>query len=72
MKKLYIRHKFHEKIGNNYINTYSMTIELMNEEVIIDLIHLAIALHDNVVIKEDNSPMHQRGIMPSVVAYLSY
>lgn len=50
-----------------------MTIELINKGVIIDLIHLAIALQDNVVIKKDNSlRLHQHAIMPSAAAYLNH
>ncbi|NXU80729.1 EFR3A protein, partial [Oreotrochilus melanogaster] len=49
------------------------TIELANEEVVIDLIRLAIALQDVAIINEDNLPMFNRcGIMALVAAYLNF
>lgn len=42
-------------------------------EMIIDPIHLASALQDIVVIKNNNLPMlHQHGIIPLVAAFLNY
>ncbi|XP_010285145.1 PREDICTED: protein EFR3 homolog A-like, partial [Phaethon lepturus] len=49
------------------------TIELANEEVVIDLIRLAIALQDIAIINEDNLPMFNRcGVMALVAAYLNF
>uniref|UniRef100_A0A672TSU8 Protein EFR3 homolog A n=1 Tax=Strigops habroptila TaxID=2489341 RepID=A0A672TSU8_STRHB len=49
------------------------TIELANEEVVIDLIRLAIALQDVAIINEDNLPMFNRcGVMALVAAYLNF
>ncbi|XP_056266489.1 protein EFR3 homolog A isoform X2 [Pseudoliparis swirei] len=50
-----------------------LTIELANEEVVIDLIRLAIALQDMVLANEENMPMLTRcGIMALVAAYLNF
>ncbi|XP_062284282.1 protein EFR3 homolog A-like [Scomber scombrus] len=50
-----------------------MTIELANEEVVIDLIRLAIALQDMALANEENMPMVIRcGIMALVAAYLNF
>ncbi|XP_030409700.1 protein EFR3 homolog A isoform X2 [Gopherus evgoodei] len=50
-----------------------ITIELANEEVVIDLIRLAIALQDTIIINEDNLPMFNRcGVMALVAAYLNF
>ncbi|XP_057879467.1 protein EFR3 homolog A isoform X1 [Melospiza georgiana] len=49
------------------------TIELANEEVVIDLIRVAIALQDIAIINEDNLPMFNRcGVMALVAAYLNF
>ncbi|KAJ7409115.1 Protein EFR3 A [Willisornis vidua] len=49
------------------------TIELANEEVVIDLIRLAIALQDIAIINEDNLPIFNRcGVMALVAAYLNF
>ncbi|NXH07299.1 EFR3A protein, partial [Loxia leucoptera] len=49
------------------------TIELANEEVVIDLVRLAIALQDIAIINEDNLPMFNRcGVMALVAAYLNF
>ncbi|KAM6954681.1 protein EFR3 homolog A [Aplochiton taeniatus] len=50
-----------------------LTIELANEEVVIDLIRLAIALQDMALANEENMPMSIRcGIMALVAAYLNF
>uniref|UniRef100_A0A8C7Z1Z6 EFR3 homolog A (S. cerevisiae) n=1 Tax=Oryzias sinensis TaxID=183150 RepID=A0A8C7Z1Z6_9TELE len=50
-----------------------VTIELANEEVVIDLIRLSIALQEMCLINEENMPMFIRcGIMASVAAYLNF
>ncbi|KTF81509.1 hypothetical protein cypCar_00036797 [Cyprinus carpio] len=50
-----------------------ITIELANEEVMIDLIRLSIALQDMVLANEENMPMFIRcGIMALVAAYLNF
>ncbi|XP_072298023.1 protein EFR3 homolog A isoform X2 [Eucyclogobius newberryi] len=50
-----------------------LTIELANEEVVIDLIRLALALQDMAAVNEENLPMWTRcGIMALVAAYLNF
>ncbi|KAM8850410.1 protein EFR3 homolog A [Spinachia spinachia] len=50
-----------------------LTIELANEEVVIDLIRLAIAIQDTALANEENMPMLIRcGIMALVAAYLNF
>ncbi|XP_046882715.1 protein EFR3 homolog A isoform X2 [Hypomesus transpacificus] len=50
-----------------------LTIELANEEVVVDLIRLAIALQDMSLANEENMPMFIRcGIMALVAAYLNF
>ncbi|RVE61247.1 hypothetical protein OJAV_G00168950 [Oryzias javanicus] len=50
-----------------------VTIELANEEVVIDLIRLSIALQEMCLMNEENMPMTIRcGIMASVAAYLNF
>ncbi|KAK7944276.1 hypothetical protein WMY93_000004 [Mugilogobius chulae] len=50
-----------------------LTIELANEEVVIDLIRLALALQDMAAQNEENLPMWTRcGIMALVAAYLNF
>uniref|UniRef100_A0A2K6MN92 Protein EFR3 homolog A n=1 Tax=Rhinopithecus bieti TaxID=61621 RepID=A0A2K6MN92_RHIBE len=66
-----------DNVQKNYELLYTslalITIELANEEVVIDLIRLAIALQDSAIINEDNLPMfHRCGIMALVAAYLNF
>uniref|UniRef100_A0A8C8G2U7 Protein EFR3 homolog A n=1 Tax=Oncorhynchus tshawytscha TaxID=74940 RepID=A0A8C8G2U7_ONCTS len=50
-----------------------LTIELANEEVVVDLIRLALALQDMSLANEENMPMVIRcGIMALVAAYLNF
>ncbi|MEE6463102.1 hypothetical protein FKM82_005779 [Ascaphus truei] len=50
-----------------------VTIELANEEVVIDLIRVAIALQDIAITNEDNLQMINRcSIMALVAAYLNF
>uniref|UniRef100_A0A8B9KBP0 EFR3 homolog A (S. cerevisiae) n=1 Tax=Astyanax mexicanus TaxID=7994 RepID=A0A8B9KBP0_ASTMX len=50
-----------------------LTIELANEEVVIDLIRLSLALQDMALANEENMPMFIRcGIMALVAAYLNF
>ncbi|KAM4728359.1 protein EFR3 homolog A isoform 5-T5 [Anableps anableps] len=50
-----------------------LTIELANEEVVIDLIRLSIALQEMTLNNEENMPMSIRcGIMALVAAYLNF
>uniref|UniRef100_A0A4W5PWT7 Protein EFR3 homolog A n=1 Tax=Hucho hucho TaxID=62062 RepID=A0A4W5PWT7_9TELE len=50
-----------------------LTIELANEEVVVDLIRLALALQDMSLANEENMPMIIRcGIMALVAAYLNF
>ncbi|XP_038142098.1 protein EFR3 homolog A isoform X4 [Cyprinodon tularosa] len=50
-----------------------LTIELANEEVVVDLIRLSIALQDMALNNEENMPMSIRcGIMALVAAYLNF
>lgn len=50
-----------------------LTIELANEEVVIDLIRLALALQEMALVNEENLPMWTRcGIMALVAAYLNF
>lgn len=50
-----------------------LTIELANEEVVIDLIRLALALQDLALSNEENLPMFIRcGIMALVAAYVNF
>uniref|UniRef100_UPI00398E72E0 protein EFR3 homolog A isoform X4 n=1 Tax=Pristiophorus japonicus TaxID=55135 RepID=UPI00398E72E0 len=50
-----------------------ITIELANDEVIIDLIRLALAMQDLAVTNEDNLPIYNRcAILALVAAYLNF
>uniref|UniRef100_A0A3P9ACB3 Protein EFR3 homolog A n=1 Tax=Esox lucius TaxID=8010 RepID=A0A3P9ACB3_ESOLU len=50
-----------------------LTIELANEEVVVDLIRLALALQDMALVNEENMPMVIRcSIMALVAAYLNF
>ncbi|XP_037538382.1 protein EFR3 homolog A [Nematolebias whitei] len=50
-----------------------LTIELANEEVVIDLVRLAVALQEMALVNEENLPMFNRcGIMALVAAYLNF
>uniref|UniRef100_A0A3Q2ZC81 EFR3 homolog A (S. cerevisiae) n=1 Tax=Kryptolebias marmoratus TaxID=37003 RepID=A0A3Q2ZC81_KRYMA len=50
-----------------------LTIELANEEVVIDLIRLAVALQEMALVNEENLPMFNCcGVMALVAAYLNF
>lgn len=76
-RHIYLGCKEEDNVQKNYELLYTslalITIELANEEVVIDLIRLAIALQDSAIINEDNLPMfHRCGIMALVAAYLNF
>ncbi|KAJ7338142.1 hypothetical protein JRQ81_010755 [Phrynocephalus forsythii] len=56
-----------------YTTLALITIELANEEMVIDLIRVAVALQDIAIVNEDNLPMfHRCSIMAVVAAYLNF
>ncbi|XP_039380915.1 protein EFR3 homolog A isoform X1 [Mauremys reevesii] len=76
-RHIYLGCKEEDNVQKNFELLYTslalITIELANEEVVIDLIRLAIALQDIVIINEDNLPMFNRcGVMALVAAYLNF
>ncbi|XP_064410007.1 protein EFR3 homolog A [Latimeria chalumnae] len=76
-RHLYLGCKEEDNVHKNFELLYTalalITIELANEEVIIDLVRLAIALQDTAIINEDNLPMFNRcAIMGLVAAYLNF
>uniref|UniRef100_A0A671FSK7 EFR3 homolog A n=1 Tax=Rhinolophus ferrumequinum TaxID=59479 RepID=A0A671FSK7_RHIFE len=76
-RHIYLGCKEEDNVQKNYELLYTslalITIELANEEVVIDLIRLAIALQDSAIINEDHLPMfHRCGIMALVAAYLNF
>ncbi|XP_026550312.1 protein EFR3 homolog A-like, partial [Notechis scutatus] len=63
----------HKNFELLYTSLALITIELANEEVVTDLIRLAIALQDIAILNEDNLPMFNRcSIMGLVAAYLNF
>ncbi|CAI5778829.1 protein EFR3 homolog A isoform X1 [Podarcis lilfordi] len=63
----------HKNFELLYTSLALITIELANEEVVTDLIRLAIALQDTAILNEDNLPMsHRCSIMALVAAYLNF
>uniref|UniRef100_A0A8C0H9T9 Protein EFR3 homolog A n=1 Tax=Chelonoidis abingdonii TaxID=106734 RepID=A0A8C0H9T9_CHEAB len=76
-RHIYLGCKEEDNVQKNFELLYTslalITIELANEEVVIDLIRLAIALQDIVIINDDNLPMFNRcGVMALVAAYLNF
>uniref|UniRef100_A0A8C3I838 EFR3 homolog A n=1 Tax=Chrysemys picta bellii TaxID=8478 RepID=A0A8C3I838_CHRPI len=76
-RHIYLGCKEEDNVQKNFELLYTslalITIELANEEVVIDLIRLAIALQDIIIINEDNLPMFNRcGVMALVAAYLNF
>ncbi|NXA47623.1 EFR3A protein, partial [Nothocercus julius] len=76
-RHIYLGCKEDDNVQKNFELLYTslalITIELANEEVVIDLIRLAIALQDIAIINEDNLPMFNRcGVMALVAAYLNF
>ncbi|XP_054670935.1 protein EFR3 homolog A isoform X6 [Grus americana] len=76
-RHIYLGCKEEDNVQKNFELLFTslalITIELANEEVVIDLIRLAIALQDIAIINEDNLPMFNRcGVMALVAAYLNF
>ncbi|XP_062835980.1 protein EFR3 homolog A isoform X2 [Anolis carolinensis] len=76
-RHIYLGCKEEDNVHKNFELLYTslalITIELANEEVVIDLIRVAIALQDTAILNEDNLPMFSRcSIMALVAAYLNF
>ncbi|XP_044540239.1 protein EFR3 homolog A [Gracilinanus agilis] len=76
-RHIYLGCKEDDNVQKNFELLYTslalITIELANEEVVIDLIRVAIALQDNAIVNEDNLPMfHRCAMMALVAAYLNF
>uniref|UniRef100_A0A8C3AB51 Protein EFR3 homolog A n=1 Tax=Cyclopterus lumpus TaxID=8103 RepID=A0A8C3AB51_CYCLU len=76
-RHIYLGCKEEDNVHKNFELLFTtlaiLTIELANEEVVIDLIRLSIALQDMVLANEENMPMLIRcGIMALVAAYLNF
>ncbi|XP_063155837.1 protein EFR3 homolog A [Candoia aspera] len=76
-RHVYLGCKEDDNVHKNFELLYTslalITIELANEEVVTDLIRLAIALQDVAILNEDNLPMFNRcSIMGLVAAYLNF
>uniref|UniRef100_A0A8C5B5N2 EFR3 homolog A (S. cerevisiae) n=1 Tax=Gadus morhua TaxID=8049 RepID=A0A8C5B5N2_GADMO len=76
-RHIYLGSKEEDNVHKNYELLFTtlavLTIELTNEEVVIDLIRLAIALQDMALANEESMPMVIRcGIMALVAAYLNF
>ncbi|XP_075681830.1 protein EFR3 homolog A isoform X2 [Rhinoderma darwinii] len=76
-RHIYLGCKEEDNVHKNYELLYTAlalaTIELANEEVVIDLIRVAIALQDMAIMNEDNLQMFSRcSIMALVAAYLNF
>ncbi|KAG7267840.1 hypothetical protein CRUP_000712 [Coryphaenoides rupestris] len=76
-RHIYLGSKEEDNVHKNYELLFTtlavLTIELANEEVVIDLIRLSIALQDMALANEENMPMVVCcGIMALVAAYLNF
>ncbi|KAM4688558.1 protein EFR3 homolog A isoform 2-T2 [Discoglossus pictus] len=76
-RHIYLGCKEDDNVHKNYELLYTtlalLTIELANEDVVIDLIRVAIALQDMAITNEDNLQMFNRcSIMALVAAYLNF
>uniref|UniRef100_A0A8D0GSB1 EFR3 homolog A n=1 Tax=Sphenodon punctatus TaxID=8508 RepID=A0A8D0GSB1_SPHPU len=76
-RHIYLGCKEEDNVQKNFELLYTtlalITIELANEEVVIDLIRVAIALQDIAILNEDNLPMFNRcGVLALVAAYLNF
>ncbi|CAJ1072937.1 protein EFR3 homolog A isoform X1 [Xyrichtys novacula] len=76
-RHIYLGCKEEDNVHKNFELLFTtlaiLTIELANEEVVIDLIRLAIALQDMALTNEENMPMFIRcGINALVAAYLNF
>ncbi|XP_037313818.1 protein EFR3 homolog A isoform X2 [Pungitius pungitius] len=76
-RHIYLGCKEEDNVHKNFELLFTtlaiLTIELANEEVVIDLIRLSIAMQDTALTNEENMPMLVRcGIMALVAAYLNF
>ncbi|KAM3866326.1 protein EFR3 homolog A isoform 1-T1 [Diretmus argenteus] len=76
-RHIYVGCKEEDNVQKNFELLFTslavLTIELANEDVVIDLIRLALALQDMALANEENMPMFIRcGIMALVAAYLNF
>ncbi|MEQ2190419.1 membrane anchoring protein efr3a, partial [Xenoophorus captivus] len=76
-RHVYLGCKEEDNVHKNFELLYTtlaiLTIELANEEVVIDLIRLSIAVQEMALNNEENMPMSIRcGIMALVAAYLNF
>ncbi|XP_039671857.1 protein EFR3 homolog A isoform X4 [Perca fluviatilis] len=76
-RHIYLGCKEEDNVHKNFELLFTtlaiLTIELANEEVVIDLIRLSIALQDMALANEESMPMFIRcGIMALVAAYLNF
>nr|XP_056710097.1 protein EFR3 homolog A [Euleptes europaea] len=76
-RHVYLGCKEEDNVQKNFELLYTtlalITIELANEEVVIDLIRVAIALQDIAILNEDNLPMfHRCSVMAVGAAYLNF
>ncbi|KAL8181495.1 UNVERIFIED_CONTAM: membrane anchoring protein efr3a [Gekko kuhli] len=76
-RHIYLGCKEDDNVHKNFELLYTtlalITIELANEEVVTDLIRLAIALQDLAILNEDNLSMFSRcSVMALVAAYLNF
>lgn len=76
-RHVYVGCKEDDNVHKNFELLYTslalITIELANEEVVTDLIRLAIALQDMAILNEDSLPMfHRCSTMGLVAAYLNF
>ncbi|KAK9538382.1 hypothetical protein VZT92_003555 [Zoarces viviparus] len=76
-RHIYLGCKEEDNVHKNFELLFTtlaiLTIELANEEVVIDLIRLSIALQDMALANEENMPMVIRcGVMALVAAYLNF
>ncbi|XP_067308654.1 protein EFR3 homolog A isoform X4 [Pseudorasbora parva] len=76
-RHIYLGCKEEDNVQKNFELLFTalalITIELANEEVMIDLIRLSIALQEMALVNEENMPMFIRcGIMALVAAYLNF
>uniref|UniRef100_A0A7N8XDY0 Protein EFR3 homolog A n=1 Tax=Mastacembelus armatus TaxID=205130 RepID=A0A7N8XDY0_9TELE len=76
-RHIYLGCKEEDNVHKNFELLFTtlavLTIELANEDVVVDLIRLAIALQDMALSNEENMPIFIRcGIMALVAAYLNF
>ncbi|XP_029687482.1 protein EFR3 homolog A isoform X1 [Takifugu rubripes] len=76
-RHIYLGCKEEDNVHKNFELLFTtlaiLTIELANEDVIVDLIRLAVALQEMTLANEENLPMFNRcGVMALVAAYLNF